>query len=330
MMRYLWRLGLALTAAVAVWFAFYAFTDIKPDHLPLQFDLKQGSSLRGTIHQMQKAGVIDSPLRFELLARLRGASGRIQAGNYEITAPLSPYRLLGKITSGDQALEQITLIEGWTFAQARAALDAEPTIRHDSAGLDEQDILRRLGIDDPSAEGLFFPDTYFYAAGTSDLALLRRAHHQQQQQLVALWNTRATGLPFENPYQALILASIVEKETGQPGERPLIAAVFINRLKRGMMLQTDPSVIYGLGLKFDGNLRKIDLLTDGPYNTYTRAGLPPTPIALPGLNALKATLNPAPSPALYFVSRGNGTSQFSETLAEHERAVTKYQKHGRN
>ena len=330
MMRYPLRLGLVLAAAFAVWFAFYAFTDIKPDHLPLQFNLKQGSSLRGTIHQMQKAGVIDSPLRFELLARLLGDTGRIQAGNYEITGPLSPYALLGKITSGDQALEQITLIEGWTFAQARAAFDAEPTIKHDSAGLGEREILRRLAIDYPSTEGLFFPDTYFYSAGTSDLALLKRAHQQQQLQLKALWNTRAAGLPLENPYQALILASIVEKETGQLGERPMIAAVFINRLRQGMMLQTDPSVIYGLGPKFDGNLRKIDLLTDGPYNTYTRAGLPPTPIALPGLDSLKATLNPAPSVALYFVSRGNGTSEFSATLVDHERAVTKYQKHGKH
>ncbi|HUO44515.1 MAG TPA: endolytic transglycosylase MltG [Burkholderiales bacterium] len=319
-----------MAVALAIWFAVYAFATGKPDHLPLQFDLKQGSSLRGTIHQMQKAGAIDSPLRFELLARLLGDTGRIQAGNYEITAPLSPYALLGKITSGDQALNQITLIEGWTFAQARAALDAEPAIKHDTAGLDEQEVLRRLGIDGASAEGLFFPDTYFYAEGTSDLALLRRAHRQLQSQLTALWNTRSEGLPFDTPYQALILASIVEKETGQAGERPLVAAVFINRLKQGMMLQTDPSVIYGLGPRFDGNLHKVDLLTDGPYNTYTRNGLPPTPIALPGLDALKATLNPAPSSALYFVSRGNGTSQFSATLAEHERAVAKYQKHGRN
>jgi UPF0755 protein len=329
-MRYLLRLGLMLTAAFAAWFAFYAFTDIKPDRLPLQFNLKQGSSLRGTIHQMQKAGVINAPLRFELLARLLGDTGRIQAGNYEITNLLSPYELLGKITSGDQALERITLIEGWTFAQARAALDAEPTIRHDSSGLDQQEILQRLNIDYPSAEGLFFPDTYYFAIGTSDLALLKRAYQQQQLQLEALWKTRSTGLPFETPYQALILASIVEKETGRSGERPMISAVFINRLRQGMMLQTDPSVIYGLGSKFDGNLHKIDLLTDGPYNTYTRTGLPPTPIALPGLDSLKATFNPAPSDVLYFVSRGNGTSQFSETLADHERAVTKYQKHGKH
>ena len=330
MMRYLLHLGFILAVVGAAWFIFYALTDIKPDRLPLQFNLKQGSGLRGTIHQMQKAGVIDSPFCFELLARLRGDTGRIQAGNYEITSPLSPYELLGKITSGDRAFEHITLVDGWTFAQTRAALDALPTIKHDSVGLDESEILRRLAIDYPSAEGLFFPDTYFYAVGTSDLALLKRAYQQQQLQLAALWNTRATGLPLENPYQALILASIIEKETGQSGERPLIAAVFINRLRQGIMLQTDPTVIYGLGTKFDGNLHKIDLLTDGPYNTYTRVGLPPTPIALPGLASLKAALNPAPSPVLYFVSRGNGTSQFSETLADQERAVTKYQKHGKH
>ena len=317
-------------AAFTAWLAWYAAADIKHDHLPLQFSLKQGSSLRATIRQMQQARVIDSPLRFELLARLFGASGRIQAGNYEITAPLSPYALLRKITSGDQTLEQLTVVEGWTFAQLRAALDAEPTLKHDTAGLDEREILHRLIIGYPSPEGLFSPDTYFYADGTSDLVLLRRAHQQQQLRLDALWKQRAPGLPLENPYQALILASIVEKETGQPGERPMVAAVFINRLRQGMMLQTDPSVIYGLGTKFDGNLRKVDLLADGPYNTYTRAGLPPTPIALPGMESLKATLNPAPSDALYFVSRGNGTSQFSGTLEEHERAVARYQKQGKH
>jgi len=327
MMRRLLHWGLLLAVIFTAWLGWYALTDIRHERLPLQFSLKQGSSLRATIRQMQKAGAIDSPLRFELLARLLGDTGRIQAGNYEITDPLSPYALLRKITSGDQTLEPITLVEGWTFAQVRAALDAEPTINHDTAGLDDQEIMNRLAIDYASPEGLFAPDTYFYADGTSDLILLERAYQQQQLQLDALWKQRTPGLPFESPYQALILASIVEKETGRAGERPLVAAVFINRLREGMMLQTDPSVIYGMGEKFNGNLRKIDLLTDGPYNTYTRAGLPPTPIALPGTESLKAVLNPAPSDALYFVSRGNGTSQFSETLAEHERAVTKYQKH---
>ena len=189
--------------------------------------------------------------------------------------------------------------------------------------------MKRLGIPQASAEGLFFPDTYYFANGISDVSIMQRAYRAMQVQLDSVWNSRASGLPLENPYQALILASIIEKETGQPDERALIAAVFVNRLRLGMRLQTDPTVIYGLGAEFDGDLRKRDLLADGPYNTYTREGLPPTPIAIPGADALAAALNPAPSKALYFVARGDGTSYFSATLAEHERAVTKYQRRGK-
>jgi len=210
----------------------------------------------------------------------------------------------------------------------RAALDAHPAIKHDTQGVAEADIIARLGISRPSVEGWFFPDTYNFVNNTSDVELLQRAYRAMQSQLDALWNARAQGLPLADAYDALILASIVEKETGQAGERPLIAAVFLNRLRAGMKLQTDPTVIYGLGAQFDGNLRKRDLLADGPYNTYTRAGLPPTPIAMPGLASLAATLNPAPTKALYFVAQGDGTSHFSNTLAEHERAVTKYQRRG--
>ena len=211
----------------------------------------------------------------------------------------------------------------------RAALDAHAAIRHDTQSFPESEIVKRLGVPHGSAEGLFFPDTYYFANGTSDVAILQRAYRAMQAQLDPLWNSRAGGLPLQNPYQALILASIIEKETGQPGERAMIAAVFVNRLKLGMRLQTDPTVIYGLGEQFDGDLRKRDLLADGLYNTYTREGLPPTPIAMPGADSLTAALNPAPSKALYFVARGDGTSHFSATLAEHERAVTKYQKRGK-
>lgn len=325
--RILW-LGVMLLAACAAWFVSYGFIDLAIGK-PLQFSLKHGSSLRGAAHQMQAAGVIHSPRQFELLARIYGESNRIQAGNYEIGGAITPFALLRKITSGDHSQDQITIVEGWTLGQMRVALDSHAAIRHDTQGVVESEIVTRLGISYASAEGLFFPDTYYFTNGTSDIAILQRAYRTMQSQLDLLWNSRAGGLPLSNPYQALILASIIEKETGQPGERAMIAAVFLNRLKFGMRLQTDPTVIYGLGAQFDGDLRKRDLLADGPYNTYTREGLPPTPIAMPGASALAAALNPVPGNALYFVARGDGTSYFSTTLAEHERAVTKYQKRGK-
>jgi UPF0755 protein len=324
--RVFWGMVLA-SAAIAAWFASYVYSDlsIRP---PIQFSLKHGSSLRSATHQMQAAGLLDSPLRFELLARMTGNANRVQAGNYEIVVHITPLSLLEKITSGERGQDQIMLQEGWTFSQMRAALDAHIALKHDTSGLTEAEIASRLGVKIASVEGMFFPDTYYFVNGSSDLSIMRRAQRSMQSQLDALWAARPSGLPFDNAYQALILASVVEKETGQPGERGMIAAVFINRLKIGMKLQTDPTVIYGLGAQFDGNLRKRDLLADGPYNTYTRAGLPPTPIAMPGLGALTAALNPVPSKALYFVARGDGTSQFSASLAEHERAVTRYQRHG--
>jgi len=323
----LWLAGLCVLAAT-LWLFAYSFIPVQVPQPPLQFSLQKGSSLRSATRQMQAAGALDSPMQFELLARLSGDAGRIQAGNYELTGAITPFALLRKITSGDHTQEQIVFVEGWTFRQMRAELDAHSAVRHDTLDLSESEILARLGVELPSAEGLFFPDTYYFAGGSSDIAVLQRAYRTMQSQLDALWNARASGLPLETRYQALILASIVEKETGQAAERPMIAAVFINRLKLGMRLQTDPTVIYGLGKSFDGNLRKQHLQTDGPYNTYTRENLPPTPIAMAGLGSLKAVLNPAPSDALYFVARGDGTSHFSRTLAEHERAVTKYQRRG--
>jgi UPF0755 protein len=320
--------AVTLVAVFAAWLVGYGYAGLEIGKT-LQFSLKQGSSLRSAARQMQTAGVLDSPWQFELLARIFGDASRIQAGNYELGGNITPLALLRKITSGDRSQDQITLVEGWTLVQMRAALDAHAAIKHDTHGIAESEIVARLGIPYPSTEGLFFPDTYYFANGTSDVAILQRAYRVMQSQLATLWNARANGLPLDDPYQALILASIIEKETGQPDERPMIAAVFVNRLKFGMKLQTDPTVIYGLGSAFDGNLRKRDLLADGPYNTYMRDGLPPTPIALPGLAALTAALDPAPSKALYFVARGDGTSHFSTSLAEHERAVTKYQKRGK-
>ncbi len=324
--RLLW-ISAWLVAAVGAWLAVYGWSEM-PLATPLQFSLKQGSSLRSAARQMQQFGVLRTPVQFEVLARLSGNAGRVQAGDYEIRGALSPLALLEMITSGVRGQDQITLVEGWTFRQMRAALDAHPALRHETRGASDGELAARLGIAQPSPEGWFFPDTYYFPSGASDAALMQRAYRAMRTQLDAVWSARAAGLPLANAYEALILASIIEKETGQTAERALIAAVFVNRLRLGMKLQTDPTVIYGLGAQFDGNLRKRDLIVDGPYNTYTRTGLPPTPIALPGLAAITAALNPAPGKALYFVARGDGSSYFSNTLAEHERAVTKYQRRG--
>jgi UPF0755 protein len=330
--RWLWflvMLPLACSAVAVGWLAYYAYRPLQPAQTPLQFSLKAGSSLKSAAQQMANAGVLDDPAQFVMLARLMGEAGNIKAGNYEVEKPITPLRLLRKITEGDYTEDVITVVEGWTFQQMRKALDEHAAIRHDTDGLSNAEIVLRLDIPDTSPEGWFFPDTYHFSRGSSDLAILRRAHRLMRATLADQWERRTPGLPLATPYEALILASIIEKETGQAPERRLIAAVFVNRLRMGMRLQTDPSVIYGLGQNFDGNLRKRDLLADTPYNTYIRAGLPPTPIALPGLASLNAALNPAQSDALYFVSRGDGTSHFSRTLGEHDRAVTKYQKPGR-
>lgn len=319
----------AMAIIAATWLVLYAQAELKPARLPLQFDLKAGSSLKSATQQMVDAGVLDDPLRFVILARLLGQAARIKAGNYEIESPITRYGLLQKITQGDYTQVVITVVEGWTFRQLRKAMDENPAIKHDTADLSDTDILRRLEIDQPSPEGWFFPDTYHFSSGTSDLSILRRAHRLMLSHLELQWQRRVENLPLKSPYEALILASIIEKETGRAGERPLIASVFINRLRNGMRLQTDPTVIYGMGERFDGNIRKADLTADTPYNTYTRDGLPPTPIALPGIASLSAALNPAPGKFLYFVAKGDGSSHFSSSLEEHNRAVTKYQKSGR-
>ncbi|OFZ92312.1 MAG: aminodeoxychorismate lyase [Betaproteobacteria bacterium RIFCSPLOWO2_12_FULL_62_58] len=311
------------------WLAYYAYSDLKPAQTPQQFSLKAGSSLKSAAQQMVEVGMLEEPALFVILARLLGKAASIKAGNYEVDRPITPLDLLRKITEGDYTQDVITFVEGWTFRQMRKALDEHPAVRHDTQGLSDADILRRLVFGEPSPEGWFFPDTYHFSRGGSDLAILRRAHRLMRVNLMEQWERRAANLPLATPYEALILASIVEKETGRAAERPLVAAVFVNRLRVGMKLQTDPTVIYGLGEIFDGNLRKRDLVADTPYNTYMREGLPPTPIAMPGLASLGAALNPPKSDALYFVARGDGTSHFSRSLDEHDRAVTKYQKSGR-
>jgi len=328
--RVLLFLALAVFTTAAGWLIYYADTPLQLQRTPLEFSLKQGSSLRSGAKQLTEIGVLDDPWSFIVMARVLGKAGEIKAGNYEFTNNLTPYRLLTKLTKGDVTMKEIAFIEGWTFNQLRKALDDYPGIRHDSANLSDEEILKRIGATENTAEGLFFPDTYFFNDGMSDLTILKRAYRTMESNLATVWETRAKDLPFSDTHQALIMASIVEKETAQATERRMVAAVLINRLRLGMKLQADPTVIYGLGDKFDGNLRKRDLTGDTIYNTYTREGLPPTPIALPGLASIQATLNPADTKALYFVSRGDGTSHFSESLEEHNRAVTKYQKSGRH
>jgi UPF0755 protein len=318
--------GLAL---LALWCVRYPLADLPLESSPLQFSISAGSTLRGATQQMVQAGVLRSGLPFEILTRFFGDPRAIKAGNYEVERGLTPYELMKKLTRGTNTSLAITFVEGWTFRQVRKALDDNPALRHETRALSDRDILQRLAIAQESPEGLFFPDTFHFNPGSTDLSVLRRSYQLMQKHLQAQWERRAPDIPLATPYEALILASIVEKETGKAVERALISAVFLNRLKAGMRLQTDPAVIYGLGEVFDGNLRKQHLVADGPYNTYTRAGMPPTPIAMPGLASLHAALNPASTDALYFVAKGDGSSHFSKSYEEHDRAVNKYQRSGR-
>ncbi len=256
--------------------------------------------------------------------RVSGQARQIKAGSYEITLGTTPRRLLNMLVRGEESLKSVTIVEGWNFSQVRAALRKAEQLTPDSMGMQPDLIMEKLGKPGIHAEGRFFPDTYTYAKGSSDLAVLKRAARAMDKHTEAAWALRSLDSPLQTPEQALILASIIEKETGKPTDRAQIAGVFTNRLHINMRLQTDPTVIYGLGDAFDGNLRKRDLLADTPYNTYTRGGLPPTPIAMPGKAALLAAVQPAPTKALYFVARGDGTSQFSANLDDHNRAVNKY------
>jgi UPF0755 protein len=317
--------GACLVLLLLVWLFYFAFTPLSVPEGARQLQVGPGGNYRSVARQLAATGVLRERFTFILLGRLQGRAGSVKAGIYVLPDSISPLALIQKLARGDVLMAEITFIEGWTVSQMREALDASPSVRHETTGLSEAELLQRLKAPEAHLEGLFFPDTYRFNSGASDLQILGRAYQALHMRLQAAWSQRVPELPYTTPYEALTMASIIEKETGRPEDRRLIAAVFVNRLKRGMRLQTDPSVIYGLGASFDGNLRKRDLLEDGPYNTYTRAGLPPTPIALIGQLSLDAAINPAPSAALYFVSRGDGTSHFSETLEEHNRAVRKYQ-----
>jgi UPF0755 protein len=293
---------------------------------PLRIEVAPGSTLRSTLLALQQLGALRHARLVELYLRLHGPAPRLQSGSYEVPAHSSAREVLDQLISGRVVLESLTVVEGWTFAQMRAALDTHAAVAHQMRGLSAQQLMDALGHPGEAAEGRFFPDTYRFAAGTSDRRILERAYERMQAELASDWNARAPELPLATADEALILASIIEKETGREDERPKVAAVFINRLRQGMRLQSDPTVIYGLGEGYDGHIHTRDLESDTPYNTYTRTGIPPTPIALPGAAALQATLHPAAIDALYFVATGNGdgTHHFSATLAEHDVALRAY------
>jgi UPF0755 protein len=292
---------------------------------PLEVTVRQGAGVGVVARQLTDAGVLMEPYTLRLLARVTDRAGAIHAGTYRFDKPMTPLEILDKLARGDVVLAEMRFIEGTTLRQWLAQLGEEPKLRKTLPSRDEAAVRALLGLGEQSAEGWLFPDTYRFAPGITEAELLKRAHAAMRKRLEAAWEARETGLPLKSPYEALILASIVEKETGAPAERPLVASVFVNRLRRGMRLQTDPTVIYGIGEKFDGNIRKRDLTTDTPYNTYTRDGLPPTPIAMPGAASLAAVSRPAQTDFLYFVGKGDGTHHFSRTLEEHNRAVARYQ-----
>jgi UPF0755 protein len=331
MLRYLWLvlLVVAIAAIVIGTGASYSLRPLKLAQAELEIVIPAGSNARMVGQTLAAGGLPIQPTVFVWLARLSGMAHKIKAGNYIFNDGQSLWQVLQKLVRGDVSQREFRFIEGWTFRQLRSALNQHPDLRHDTQRMSEAELLQALGAVENHPEGLFFPDTYLFNRQSSDLQILKRAYRVQQQHVARLWETRAANSPLNSPYQALILASIIEKETGQASDRGKIAGVFINRLRAGMLLQTDPTVIYGLGSGFDGNLRKRDLLQDTPYNTYTRLGLPPTPIAMPGLAALRAAMQPDATDALFFVARGDGSSEFSRTLDEHNRAVARYQLSGR-
>src|SRR3569623_498032 len=309
--------------------AWYGNRPLQFEPLPKTLNVVPGTNFVILIAMREREVVVGNAQIFWLLGRILGKAGTLKVGVYTLDRPLTPLELYAMIQRGEVSQAMVQFIEGWNWREVRAALAAQPMLKNESASMGDTEILQAIGAEEDHIEGLLFPDTYFYAPHTSDLGVLRRAYRRQHEKLMAAWEARAPGLPYRTPYEALIMASIVEKETGMAFERPRIAGVFLNRLRLGMRLQSDPTVIYRLGERFDGNLRKIDLHKENPYNNNTRAGLPPTPIAMPSEAAIQAALNPARTDALYFVARGDGTHVFSSTLDAHNRAVNRYQRYQR-
>ena len=316
---------LVLLGAVTTWWVMRPLTLTNPT---VDISIEPQTTVRGIAQVVADSGVSVEPVFLYGFFRISGQSRKLRAGSYEISKGESVLDLLRKLSRGEESLKAVGLIDGWTFKQFRAALAKAPNLNHDSQGLSDTELMARLGKPGVAPEGRFFPDTYTYGKGASELRVMQRALNAMDKQLAAAWAQRNTSIILKTPDEALILASIVEKETGKESDRGMISSVFHNRLRINMPLQTDPTVIYGMGDAFDGNLRRADLKSDHAWNTYTRKGLPPTPIAMPGRNALRATLHPDSSNALYFVARGDGTSAFSETLEAHNAAVNRYQRGG--
>ncbi len=321
-------LGLALLGAIflAAWIGYYAKTPLDIASEEQAVTIEANSGLSSIANQLANQGVIKDTLSFKLLAKLLGKESTLKAGEYDIEDNITPYNLLAILAKGGKPAQgKITFIEGKTFKNIRKVLRSNKDVKSTIKGLSNAEVMKLIGAKRKHPEGLFFPDTYHFDKGTKDITLLKQAHNIMQEKLTTEWENRKPDLPYKNSYEALIMASIIEKETGQGSERPTIGGVFVNRLKIGMRLQTDPTVIYGMGEKFNGNIRRRDLRKDTVYNTYTRYGLPPTPIATPSLASIKGALQPAETKYLYFVGKGDRTHAFSTSLAEHNRAVRKYQ-----
>lgn len=316
--------GVALAAAV-VWHGHRVLHQpltVSYDSQPLL--VAPGDTLLGLAHRLAADGVLDAPERLVWAARISGRDLGIKAGEYELQPGMRADEMIDMLVAGRTVLHALTVVEGWTYRQLRRALAAHEAIEQTLDGVDDAALMALLGREGEHPEGRFFPDTYLFSRGTTDLAFLERALRTMDAHLAQAWESRDVGLPYESPYEVLVMASLIEREARERAERPVIAGVFVRRLQRGMRLQTDPTVMYGLGPDFRGPLRTVHLRTDTPYNTYTRRGLPPTPIALPGASSLRAAVQPADGDALFFVSRGDGTHHFSATLEEHNRAVRRY------
>ena len=329
--KILWLFLLALAVSVLT-LAYYARASLRLQPDSQDIIIAPKSSLKSVANQLVEQGVIPEPWRFIILARVLHKESYLQAGSYTLNKNVTPYQLLLSLNHGKATQGGITFIEGRTFLQMRERLAKNEALKHTINHLSDNEIMALIGAAESHPEGLFFPDTYYFDRNTEDIIILKKAYAAMQSKLTKAWDEKASkgvngasALPYKSSYEALIMASIIEKETGKASERPQIAGVFLNRLRFGMRLQTDPTVIYGLGDHFDGNLRRNDLMRDTIYNTYTRGGLPPTPIAMPGLASIEAALHPASTNALYFVGKGDGTHAFSATLVEHNRAVVKYQ-----
>jgi UPF0755 protein len=312
----------ALALSAAAWYWTEQPVELSAERV--DYVVESGSRPRSIAQLMNKAGIRINQDAFVILARLTGNDTQLQAGAYEAVRGDTPRSLMERMANGDMTQTRLTLLEGWTYQRIRQALREAEQVKQTLGDTSDAELLKRLGATENSPEGLFYPDTYVFVPGTTDFDILRRAYHAQQQLLDTLWRDRDPQLPLKTPYEALILASIVEKETGHSADRNKVSGVFVNRMRIGMPLQTDPTVIYGMGDAYQGRIRKKDLTTDTPWNTYTRPGLPPTPIASAGRAALQATLHPESHKFLYFVSRGDGTSEFSSNLADHNRAVAKF------